>query len=93
MAPALSLLLLIALRQAQWQLLGRQNREFVSFMQRYDRREFNPAHVCVPVGFWIGMATVALSQVTDQGLQRLYPRAPVQPLSWLQSSGLRDGRP
>ncbi|WFB34310.1 penicillin-binding protein 2 [Kiritimatiellota bacterium B12222] len=34
----------IAFRQAQWQLMGRHHEAFVSFMQRYDRREFNPAH-------------------------------------------------
>jgi len=74
----LSLLLLIALRQAQWQLLGRQNQEFVSFMQRYDRREFNPAHV-LRAGRILDRdgRTLALSQVTDQGLQRLYPQGPL----------------
>lgn len=40
----LALILVLVLRQAHWQLFGRRNAEFVAFMQKYDRREFNPVH-------------------------------------------------
>lgn len=70
--------LLIALRQAQWQLLGRRNPEFVAFMQRYDRREFNPAHR-VRAGRILDREgrTLAMSRVTPQGVRRVYPYGPI----------------
>ena len=69
---------LIGFRQAQWQLIGRRNEQFVSFMQRYDRREFNPAHR-VRAGKILDRKgrVLADSRVTDQGLRRLYPYGPI----------------
>ncbi len=70
-------LLLIGLRQGQWQLMGRRNEAFVAFMQRYDRREFNPAHR-VRSGKILDRKgrVLAESRVTDQGVRRLYPYGP-----------------
>lgn len=70
--------LLIALRQAHWQLMGRRNTEFVAFMQRYDRREFNPAHR-VRAGRILDREgrSLALSRVTPQGVRRVYPYGPI----------------
>lgn len=69
--------LLLALRQGQWQLMGRRNENFVAFMQRYDRREFNPAHR-VRAGKILDRKrrVLAESRVTDQGVRRLYPYGP-----------------
>lgn len=71
-------LLLILVRQGQWQLLGRRNAEFVAFMQRYDRREFNPAHRTRPGKILDRKGRVlADSRVTEQGVRRLYPYGPI----------------
>lgn len=70
--------LLLLGRQASWQIWGRQRPEFVSFMQRYDRREFNPAHR-VRAGRVLDRHGVALavSRVTDRGIRRVYPFGPM----------------
>ena len=71
-------LALIAARQAQWQLFGRRNEKFVAFMQRYDRREFNPAHHVRPGQIQDRKGRVlAGSRVTEGGLRRVYPYGPV----------------
>jgi peptidoglycan glycosyltransferase len=68
----------LALRQADWQLMGQRNEKFLAFMQRYDRREFNPAH-----RFRAGRITdrkgrtLAGSRVTERGIRRVYPYGPV----------------
>lgn len=68
----------LAVRQADWQLMGQRNEAFLAFMQRYDRREFNPAH-----RFRAGRITdrkgrtLAGSRVTEQGIRRIYPYGPV----------------
>lgn len=68
----------LALRQADWQLMGQRNEKFLAFMQRYDRREFNPAH-----RFRAGRITdrkgrtLAGSRVTEGGIRRVYPYGPV----------------
>jgi peptidoglycan glycosyltransferase len=69
---------LLLARQASWQLLGRQREEFVSFMQKYDRREFNPAHR-VRAGRILDRngVTLAVSRVTDRGIRRFYPLGPM----------------
>ncbi len=71
-------LLLICFRQAQWQLMGRQNEDFISFMQRYDRREFNPAHR-VRAGKILDRRGEVLvySPMTDQVIRRHYRFGPV----------------
>jgi len=71
-------LLLILVRQGQWQLFGRRNEAFVGFMQRYDRREFNPAHR-VRAGKILDRKgrVLADSRVTEQGVRRLYPYGPI----------------
>lgn len=69
---------LLAARQAQWQLFGRQNEAFVAFMQRYDRREFNPAHRVRAGRVYDRRGRVlAVSRVTDAGIHRHYPYGPV----------------
>lgn len=71
-------LALIAGRQAQWQLFGVRNEKFVAFMQRYDRREFNPAHHVRPGQIQDRKGRVlAGSRVTEGGLRRVYPYGPV----------------
>jgi peptidoglycan glycosyltransferase len=72
------ILFLLAGRQAVWQLLGSRNEKFVGFMQRYDRREFNPAHL-VRSGKILDRngAVLAESRVTPRGIQRLYRHGPL----------------
>jgi peptidoglycan glycosyltransferase len=66
-------LLLLAGRQATWQLLGRRQPEFIAFMQRYDRREFNPAHQVRPGRIQDRYGQdLAVSAVTDSGIRRVY---------------------
>ncbi len=71
-------LCVLAVRQADWQLMGQRNERFLAFMQRYDRREFNPAH-----RFRAGRITdrkgrtLAGSRVTEGGIRRIYPYGPV----------------
>jgi peptidoglycan glycosyltransferase len=68
----------LAVRQADWQLMGQRKEKFLAFMQRYDRREFNPAH-----RFRAGRIldrkgrTLAGSRVTEQGIRRVYPYGPL----------------
>ena len=68
----------LAVRQADWQLMGQRHENFLAFMQRYDRREFNPAH-----RFRAGRITdrkgrtLAGSRVTERGIRRVYPYGPV----------------
>ena len=71
-------LLCIGFRQAQWQLMGRQNEDFISFMQRYDRREFNPAHR-VRAGKILDRKGEVLvsSPMKDQVIRRHYRFGPV----------------
>ncbi len=71
------LLLLLAGRQATWQVLGGRNERFIGFMQRYDRREFNPAHQ-VRAGRILDREgrALAVSRVTPRGIQRVYPYGP-----------------
>jgi len=71
-------LVAIAGRQAGWQLFGRRNPQFVEFMQRYDRREFNPAHR-VRAGKILDRngRVLAVSRVTESGVRRFYPYGPV----------------
>jgi len=68
----------LAFKQAGWQLLGRQNESFVAFMQRYDRREFNPAHR-VRAGKILDRNGHVLveSRVTDSGIRRWYRFGPI----------------
>lgn len=70
--------LLLLGRQASWQIWGRQRPEFVAFMQRYDRREFNPAHR-VRAGRVLDRngVSLAVSRVTDRGIRRVYPFGPM----------------
>jgi peptidoglycan glycosyltransferase len=69
---------MIGLRQAHWQLMGRRDPEFVSFMQRYDRREFNPAHRVRPGRILDREGrSLAMSRVTPQGVRRVYPYGPI----------------
>ena len=42
--PLLVLFVGTLVYQASWQLFGRSRPQFVQFMQKYDRRQFNPAH-------------------------------------------------
>ena len=68
----LGLVLLLG-RQAHWQLLGRRQPEFVEFMQRYDRREFNPAHRVRPGRIQDRYGQdLAVSALTDSGVRRVY---------------------
>jgi len=66
-------LMVILGRQASWQLLGRRETRFVEFMQKYDRREFNPAHRVRPgrIQDRYGQ-NLAVSAVTDSGVRRVY---------------------
>ncbi len=68
----------LMVKQAGWQLLGRQNEAFVGFMQRYDRREFNPAHR-VRAGKILDRNGHVLveSRVTDSGIRRWYRFGPI----------------
>ena len=42
--PLLVLFVFTLGHQASWQLFGQSRPKFVQFMQKYDRRQFNPAH-------------------------------------------------
>ena len=96
------LLLALGARQATWQLLGRRSTEFVSFMQKYDRREFNPAHGVRPGRLQDRFGKdLAVSAMTDQGIRRVYPLGPffahtigynhpMYGMSGLESSARRD---
>jgi len=71
-------LLLLMVRQADWQLFGQRRPEFVAFMQRYDRREFNPAHRTRAGRILDRRGRVlAVTQITDAGLRRVYRYGPV----------------
>lgn len=75
--PAVFLLLLLA-RQADWQLFGNRRQEFIAFMQRYDRREFNPAHRTRAGRILDRRGRVlAGTRVTEHGLRRSYPYGPI----------------
>ena len=71
-------LVAIAWRQAHWQLFGRRNENFVAFMQRYDRREFNPAHRVRPGRILDRKGRIlVVSGMTERGVQRVYRYGPV----------------
>ena len=92
----------VTVRQATWQLLGRRSSKFVSFMQKYDRREFNPAHGIRPGRVKDRYKKdLAVSVVTDRGIRRVYPLGPffshvvgynhpLYGLSGLEASARRD---
>lgn len=69
---------LLLVRQADWQLTGHRNEAFLAFMQRYDRREFNPAHQYRAGRILDRRGRVlAVSRVTERGTRRVYPYGPV----------------
>lgn len=71
-------LILLLGRQATWQLLGRREPRFVAFMQRYDRREFNPAHRVRPGRIQDRYGQdLAVSAVTESGVRRVYRYGPL----------------
>ncbi len=44
LAMFVGLFSIVLIHQASWQLFGLSRPKFVAFMQKYDRRQFNPAH-------------------------------------------------
>lgn len=60
--------------QATWQLMGLFRPQFVSFMQRYDRRHFNPARQ-LDRGRILDRNNVVLAEneQSNEGLKRRYP--------------------
>jgi penicillin-binding protein A len=60
--------------QASWQLMGLFRPEFVGFMQRYDKRHFNPARQ-LNRGKILDRNSVVLAQneKTAEGVKRVYP--------------------
>jgi peptidoglycan glycosyltransferase len=67
----------VLLHQATWQLTGLFRPQFVSFMQTYDRRQFNPAHFIQRGRILDGRGEV-LAYSREQGgrVERLYPYGP-----------------
>jgi len=63
--------------QATWQLTGLFRPQFVSFMQTYDRRQFNPAHL-IQRGRILDRRGEVLAYSREYGEQvyRLYPYGP-----------------
>jgi peptidoglycan glycosyltransferase len=80
MAP-LALLVLaflaVLVYQATWQLTGLFRPQFVSFMQSYDRRQFNPAHL-IQRGRILDHRGEVLAYSREYGnkVHRLYPYGP-----------------
>ncbi len=71
-----SLFLAALAYQATWQLMGLFRPKFVSFMQRYDRRHFNPARQ-LDRGKILDRNNVVLAEndQSAEGLRRVYPLA------------------
>jgi peptidoglycan glycosyltransferase len=63
--------------QASWQLMGLFRPEFVGFMQRYDKRHFNPARQ-LNRGKILDRNSVVLAtnEKTADGVKRVYPFGP-----------------
>ena len=63
--------------QASWHLMGSLRRDFVGFMQRYDRRQFNPTRQ-LQRGRILDRNDVPLAdnRKTKDGVRRLYPFGP-----------------
>jgi len=67
----------ILLHQATWQLTGAFRPDFVTFMQRHDRRQFNPAHR-IQRGRILDRRghVLAVSEEKNGEVQRRYPYGP-----------------
>jgi penicillin-binding protein A len=65
------------LYQSTWQLMGLLRPQFVSFMQRYDRRLFNPV-LQLDRGKILDRNNVVLAEnkKSDRGVRRYYPMGP-----------------